>query len=163
MTVTLDPRIDEAVRSFSELYLNGIPMIIRDGTAFLAFICVLTATEALAAYRYEDTKPGTRFKKFLEHYFPAPYGPHLEKLWLFRCRMVHAFSPAYFSLTHHNRHLHLTTSLIGDTVLNAENLFDDLSSAAAKFFDEVRAMKRRQKQMLKRLIDIDHGGAIAVA
>jgi len=86
MAETVDPRIEEAVRCFSEIYLAGIPTIIRDGTAFLAFICMLTATDAVAAYRYEDSKSGTRFKAFLREYFPAPYGTHVEKLWLFRCQ-----------------------------------------------------------------------------
>jgi hypothetical protein len=162
MASPVHPKIDEAIRCFTEIYVAGIPLIIRDRTAFLAFICMLTATDALAGYRYNHPKPGPRFRRFLRTYFPPSYASHVPKLWLFRCRMVHGFSPAYFTLTHHDPRTHLSRSAIGDTTLNAESFHQDFARAATTFFAEVRASSQRQKQMLARLTDIAQGGGIAV-
>ena len=53
---------------------------------------------------------------FIRDYFPPAYLPHADNLYLFRCRMLHNFSPAYFSLAHASPANHLKTSPIGDTV-----------------------------------------------
>ena len=38
--------------NFRKIYLDGIPRIIADGTAFLSFVCMITAAEALCGYRF---------------------------------------------------------------------------------------------------------------
>ncbi len=53
---TLEEQIEDIHRNFSRIYLGGIPAIITDESAFLSFIYVLAAAEALAGYRYSDVR-----------------------------------------------------------------------------------------------------------
>jgi len=74
MTADVDP-VEDTIAHFSRMYLGGIPQLITDETAFLSFILVLAATEALAGFRYNTTikKAGTRFNTFVRDYFPSEY------------------------------------------------------------------------------------------
>src|SRR5207249_1777539 len=105
---------------FGRIYLGGIPSLLNDDGAFLSFICIVTAIEALGGFLSPTLKNGPRFKAFVQRYFPDPYPAHAERLWTFRNTIVHAFSPGLYKLTHHNSHLHLTQDG-GLTVLNAED------------------------------------------
>lgn len=107
----MDPRLEDVLTNFSRIYLGGIPPIITNDSAFLAFICIVTATEALCGYRYgEEYKQGRMgpyFKKFVSDYFPELYSEYADDLWAFRNKLVHAFSTGRFALTHHNSQSHL--------------------------------------------------------
>ena len=83
-----------------------------------------------------------------------------RKLYLLRCRILHNFSPAYFTLVHANPSAHLQRSAVGDTVLSDAEFFADVANAAAKFFSEVQSDATRQDAMNARLLNIDKGGAI---
>jgi hypothetical protein len=48
----MDSDLEIVLANFSRVYLGGIPAVITSDSAFLAFICILTATEALCGYRY---------------------------------------------------------------------------------------------------------------
>lgn len=157
----MTPEIQAAVQGFKPIILGGIPLLLRQNeTAFLSFMCSIAAIDALSGYRYSTNNIGERFQDFDMQYFPACYGPHAHNLYLLRCRMLHNFSPAYFTLTHANAPQHLTKSKIGDTVLSDVVFFEDLKNAAAKFFDEVRSDRIRQNAMRERLLNVDKGGAI---
>src|SRR5581483_5138242 len=132
--MSVPPKVEEALREFEKIYLNGIPFLLeQNDTAFLSFLCVMCATDALAGYRYQNLKDPERFKKFVADYFPAAYSTHAEKLWLFRCRMLHNFSPAYFSLVHGSPESHLQVNpKIGDHFLSDVVLFADLKTATKK-------------------------------
>lgn len=159
MAMTL--QIQAAIRGFNDIILGGVPLLLtQNETAFLSFMCSLAAVDALSSYRYTTDKVGDRFKDFIREYFPPSYAPHAEKLYLLRCRILHNFSPAYFTLTHANPSAHLQTSSIGDTVLNDADLFADVAKAAQKFFGEVQTDVSRQDAMNARLLNIDKGGAI---
>jgi hypothetical protein len=132
----------------------------QNETAFLSFMCSIAAIDALSGYRYTTDKVADRFQDFIKEYFPASYAPHAEKLYLLRCRILHKFSPAYFTLTHANPSAHLQKSPIGDTILSDDVFFADLAKAAAKFFGEVQVDAGRQDAMNARLLNIDKGGAI---
>lgn len=120
-----DGRVDEIIHRFSTIYLGGIPPIITDDSAFLSFLCVLAATEALAGYRHPDENDSaTRFNQFVLTYFPPEYKAYADgTLWTFRCRMLHAFSPVGFSLAHHRSDLHLAIGSNRQPVLNAEDFY----------------------------------------
>ena len=135
-------------------------MLRQNETAFLSFMCSLAAIDALAGYRYRTDRVGDRFKDFIADYFPFTYAQHAEKLYLLRCRMLHNFSPAYFTLAHANPALHLGTGSMGETVLSDDAFFADLSKAATKFFGEVQVDSDRQDVMNDRLLNIDKGGAV---
>ena len=159
--MAITPQIQAAIRGFNEIILGGIPLLLRQNeTAFLSFMCSVAAIDALSGYRYTTNKIGDRFHDFIKEYFPASYAPHVEKLYLLRCRILHNFSPAYFTLAHTNPSTHLQKSSIGDTVLSDEVFFADLAKAAAKFFSEVESDAGRQDAMNARLLNIDKGGAI---
>ena len=86
----------ENVRNwFNRIYLGGIPLMMKKDTAFLSFICVLTAIEALAGYRYldegETASPGERLRRFTRAYFPTAYHALADDLWGFRNGMIHGF------------------------------------------------------------------------
>lgn len=135
-------------------------MLAKNETAFLSFMCSLAAVDALSSYCYTTNTVGDRFKDFIKAYFPSSYAPHAENLYLLRCRILHNFSPAYFTLTHANPSAHLKKSPIGDIVLNDGDLFADVAKAAQKFFGEVQTDVSRQDAMNARLLNIDNGGAI---
>lgn len=159
MSVTEE--IKAAEKAFRDIMLGGIPFLLRQNeTAFLSIICSLAATDALAGYRYPTGGVGERYKLFISNYFRDAYKYHAEKLYLLRCRMLHNFSPAYFSLIHSQAALHLQRSPAGDYWISDDALFDDLRDAASKFFAEVRADNQRQRDMSSRLADIARGGAI---
>ena len=156
----MTPQIVAAIRGFNEIILGGVPFLLRQNeTAFLSFMCSVAAIDALSGYRYTSEKVGERFKAFITEYFPASYAPHVENLYLLRCRILHNFSPAYFSLTHGNPSLHLKPSPI-DAFLSDAEFFRDLAQAAVKFFNEVQTDSTRQDAMNARLLDVDKGGAI---
>lgn len=159
MAVT--PEIQAAIRGFNKVILDGVPLLLKQNqTAFLSFMCSVAAIDALSGYRYTTDIVRDRFKDFIKDYFPGPYAPHADKLYLFRCRILHNFSPAYFTLTHANPSAHLQISPIGDTTLNDADFFGDVEKAAVKFFGEVQTDASRQDAMNARLVNIDKGGAI---
>jgi hypothetical protein len=161
--MAMTPRIESAIESFGRIILSGVPHLLKQNeTAFLSFMCSVAAIDALAAYRFRTNNVGDRFRDFITRYFPAAYGAHAVNLYLLRCRLLHNFSPAYFTLVHAQPTAHLGGSQIGDTVLSDDVFFSDLKAAAQKFFDEVRADPTRQADMEARLADIGKGGAIYV-
>ena len=160
---SLPPQIDEVVRQFRDIYLGGIPLIIRDKSAFLSFVCVLTGIEALSGYRFSNQSlVNRRFKDFITAYFPPEYHSLVEPLWKFRNKMVHAFCPAEFGLTHHNSSVHFSQSPDGRTILNAEDFFKAFASASEKFFTELESGPSLHQSMLDRINDLRDGGGIAV-
>src|SRR5262245_35045115 len=132
--MAMTPQIQAAIRGFNDIILGGVPLLLKQNeTAFLSFMCSVAAIDALSGYRYTTDKVGDRFKDFIKEYFPPPYAPHAEGLYLLRCRILHNFSPAYFTLIHANSSAHLQKSSIGDTVLNDADFFSDVAKAAEKF------------------------------
>ena len=157
----MTPQIQAAIRGFNYIILGGVPLLLKQNeTVFLSFMCSVAAIDALSGYRYTTDKVGDRFKNFIKEYFLTSYAPHAEKLYLLRCRILHNFSPAYFTLTHANPSAHLQKSSIGDTVLSDADFFSDVAKVAAKFFDEVQTDASRQDAMNARLVNIDKDGAI---
>jgi hypothetical protein len=161
--VSITTEIQAAIKSFHEIILGGIPFLLRQNeTAFLSFMCCVAAIDALAGYRYPTNNVRERFVKFIKDYFPAGYAQHAENLYLLRCRLLHNFSPAYFTLVHAQPSSHLQTSpIVGiGTVLSDDVFFNDLKQAALNFFGEVQTDVNRQVDMQNRLIDLTSGGAI---
>ena len=159
----MDPRIDSALEWFARIYLDGIPVLLqKNDTSFLSFLCVVAATDAIAGYRYPGGS-NARFPKFIRNYFPSSYATHADNLYLFRCRMLHNFSPAYFSLVHATPADHLMPSRFGDTCLSDAQFFSDFSAASERYFAELRNDQSLQVAMLRRLEDIGNGGAIGVS
>ena len=122
-------------------------------------VCV-AGIDALAGYRYSTDRVGDRFPDFIKEYFPTEYNSHAENLYLLRCRLLHNFSPAFFTLTHAQPHAHLGKSTINDIVLSDESFFADLKAASKKYFDEVQIDSSRQDLMNARLANLAKGGAI---
>jgi hypothetical protein len=157
----MDPMIQSALKRFDEIYLAGIPILLRTNeTAFLSFLCVVSATDALAAYRYTSTDVGQRFRNFVTDYFPPEYASHAVNLYLFRCRMRHSFSPAHFSVLHASPGSHLKPSGIGDIYLSDKTFFAHMEIAAKRYFAELSGNAALQSDMLARLQNLSRGGAI---
>jgi hypothetical protein len=152
--------IESALTGFNEIILEGVPVLLKQNqTAFLSFMCSVDAIDALAGYRDTADKVGERFVPFIKDYFPAAYAPHADNLYLLRCRLLHNFSPAHFTLVHASPGIHLQKSEI-DTYLSDDTFFSDLRDAARKFFDEVQKDAIRQHDMNDRLLNVNEGGAI---
>ena len=159
--MTMTPQIQAAKRGFTDIILGGVPLLLRQNeTAFLSFMCCAAAVDALAGYRYETDSVGERFENFIAEYFPAQYKPHAANLYKFRCRLLHNFSPAHFTLRHDSPAAHLQQSQVGDTILSDDIFFADLKQAAAKFFAELDNDVTRQDVMNARLSNLEKGGAI---
>lgn len=155
----------QAVHSnFSHIYLGGIPSLLNDnGGAFLSFICVLTATDALGGFlKPNEKRSALRFKAFVCDYFPEPLSTQGEELWQLRNAAVHGFSPGLgpYKLMHHNSHLHLTTDG-GLTILKAEDFYAALVSASQKYFGAVRRDQALRKSFEERAGD-PRTGVLAV-
>ena len=96
--IEMDQQIEVVRNWFNRIYLGGIPLLMRNDTAFLAFVCTLTAIEALAGYRYPEEgkmhEAGERFCQFVGDYFPAEYrqlAGFLYCLWMLHdycCRLT---------------------------------------------------------------------------
>jgi hypothetical protein len=159
--MAMTPQIEAAMRGFKDIILGGVPLLLRQNeTAFLSFMCCVAAVDALAGYRYTTDKVGERFESFIAEYFPPQYQPHAKNLYTLRCRLLHNFSPAHFTLTHASPASHLQLSAIGDTILSDDVFFGDLRQAADKFFAEVTSDATRQDTMNARLLNLEKGGAI---
>jgi len=157
----MTPQIQAAIRGFRDIILGGIPILLRQNeTAFLSFMCSVAGIDALSGYRYKTDKVGERFEDFIKSYFPVEYALHAENLYKLRCRLLHNFSPAYFTLVHASPAEHLQKSRIGDTILSDDVFFADLKEASLKFFDEVQKDVDRQDAMNARLLNQEKGGAI---
>jgi len=117
----------------------------------------------LAGYRYpEEKNSATRLNQFVLAYFPDEYHPYADgRLWTFRCRMFHAFSPVGFSLTHHRSDLHLAMGSNGQPVLNGEDFYAAMLHAAQRYFAALRTNPALQTALLRRLDD-PSGGAVTV-
>jgi hypothetical protein len=115
----VSPDLEIVRTNFRAIYLDGIPKLIADGTAFLTFVCIIAATEGLCGYRYgaayAQPNIGKLFKQFLTDYYPAEYAQHTNALWELRNKLVHAFSTGRFLLTHHHSEFHLTETQGGVT------------------------------------------------
>jgi hypothetical protein len=158
----MDDRVRAVRRWFDRIYLGGIPQLSPNDTAFLGFICILTAIEALAGYRYSDSMGnGRRFKEFVKNYFPHGLATLADELWDFRNGMIHGFSPRRFALTEHQSHLHLVRTLSGDVLLNFEDCYAALLQAANKYFAELESSDELQAVCLERITN-KNGGNIGV-
>lgn len=158
----MDTQITAVRDWFRRIYLDGVPILLQQNdTSFLSFLCVVAATDALSGYRFRSNDK--RFSIFVTEYFPRQYKPHADNLYRFRCRMLHNFSPAYFSLVHAMPAKHLQPSAIGDTILNDQTFFSDMRSASEAYFTELDTNAELQSNMLARLQDTDKGGSISVS
>ena len=137
---------------FSRIYLGGIPSLLTDDGAFLSFICILTAIEALGGFARPKEKNGPRFKSFVKDYFADPYPGQADNLWKLRNAAVHGLSPGPYKLTHHNSHVHLTTDA-GLIVLNAEDFYGALLQAARRYFEALAKDASLQAMLVERAND----------
>jgi hypothetical protein len=141
---------------FDAIYVGGIPRLLNDDGAFLAFIAVITATEALAGLYAPTRGTGERFRLFIVNYFPEEYSSIADQLWAFRNAMVHSFNPGPFGLTHHNSRHHLKAPL-GLVTLNAEDMYGALLDASRRYFDSLVASPELLENFLKRTQASDGG------
>jgi hypothetical protein len=147
--------------NFSRIYLGGIPSLLNDDGAFMSFICCLTAMEALGGFIKPKSGNGQRFKVFVREYMPEPLRGQGDDLWKLRNAAVHGFSPGPYVLTHHNTYLHLSRSE-GRTVLNAEDFYAALVTAARSYFERLAQNSSLQAAFAKRMSD-PHTGVMVVA
>src|SRR5438128_2603004 len=140
--------INNVAGHFARIHLGGIPSLLNDEGAFLSFICVLSAIEALGMFVNPQLENGPRFRAFIQRYFPDPYPAQAEDLWKFRNAIVHAFSAGPYKLTHHNSHIHLKQDE-GLTILNAEDFYATLVFASKRYFDELANDSTLQQNLIK--------------
>ena len=68
--------IDEFRENFDSMYVGAIPQLLNENGAFLAFLCIVTATDSLAGFFAPKLPSGERFKAFVGAYFPEPLRVH---------------------------------------------------------------------------------------
>jgi hypothetical protein len=141
---------------FDAMYVGGIPHLLNGDGAFLAFLAILTATDALAGLLAPAKPTGERFSLFVSTYYPEDHRPYADQLWELRNAMVHSFNPGPFGLTHQNSRNHLKAPL-GITMLNAEDLYGALLAASRAYFDAVAVDADLQANFLKRVGARDGG------
>src|SRR5262245_44899760 len=151
----MNPKVAHVRNWFNRVYLGGIPLMMGTETAFLSFVCTLTAIEALSGYRYPDSgdtaSPGERFRRFVIAYFPPDYGALAGDLWEFRNGMIHGFSHRRFTLVEHQSHAHLRKTDGNSIILNTEDFYVALLQASKKYFGELESVPHLESIVLARL------------
>jgi hypothetical protein len=105
-----------------------------------------------------DSGTGERFREFVAAYFPLIYAPFAGQLWQFRNRMIHSFNPGSFVILCHQSRMHLAEAS-GARMLNAEDLYADMLSAARMYFSALYSDPELQARFAKR-IAVDDGGRL---
>ena len=124
---------------------------------FLAFLTMLTATEALAGVFAPHLDTGERFRLFVSRFFPETLGARAAHLWQFRNLMVHSFNPGPFALVCNQSRVHLTAPF-GIVALNAEDFYAGLIKAADAYFETLDNDHGLQTRFSQRLKSDDGGG-----
>jgi hypothetical protein len=157
MTPALLDEIDGYRQHFDAMYVGGIPHLLTEDGAYLAFLAIVSATDALAGLFAPSRGSGERFRIFVETYFPEDHRPYADRLWELRNAIVHSFNPGpFFGLTFHASRLHLKSPL-GQVTLNAEDLFAALLFASRTYFDSVLSDSKLQDNFQKRVAATDGG------
>ena len=154
--------IQEYRQHFDAIYVSGIPKLFNEDSAFLAFVSILTAIEALSGLFAPSKDTGVRFKLFVAAYFPIAYKPYTEKLWQFRNSMIHSFNPGPFALTCHTPRNHLKTmpTNIGDVpMLNIEDFYSTLLIASGNYFESLLVEIDLQENFTKRVAHKEGGAS----
>lgn len=163
MTPKLLDDIDDYRSHFDGMYVGGIPHLLNEDGAFLAFLAIISGTDALAGLFEPNMGTGERFRSFVETYFPKDHRPYAERLWELRNAIVHSFNPGpFFCLTYHTSRHHLK-SPVGIVTLNAEDLFAALLSASRAYFDALLQEPKLQEKFQCRINAKDGGAPQAVA
>jgi len=149
--------IEEFRHHFDDMYLGGIRLLLNEQGMFLAFLTMLTATEALAGAFAPHLDTGERFRLFVSRFFPEPLGARVAYIWQFRNLMVHSFNPGPFALVCNQSRLHLTAPF-GIVTLNAEDFYAGLIKAADAYFETLDSDHELQTRFSRRLKDEDGGG-----
>lgn len=156
MPDSIDKDIDEFRFHFDSMYIGGIPRLLDEAGAFLAFLTILTAVDALAGVWNPNLRSGERFKGFVEAYFPPNLKPRAEDLWRFRNLMVHASNPGPFALVCNQSRLHLTPH--GEvTALNAQDFYAALVWASQDYFGNVVNDPGLRDNFQRRIAEKDGG------
>jgi hypothetical protein len=157
MTPDLLDEIDGYRVHFDTMYVGGIPHLLNEDGAYLAFLAIVSATDALAGLFAPTKGSGERFRIFVETYFPEDHRAFAECLWELRNAIVHSFNPGpYFGLTFHTSRQHLK-SPIGHVTLNAEDLFAALLFASRAYFDSLLNDSKLQDNFKQRVTATDGG------
>ncbi|WP_347888295.1 hypothetical protein ABHF54_13065 [Nitrosomonas europaea] len=157
MTPVLLDEIDSYRVYFDTMYVGGIPHLLNEDGAYLAFLAIVSATDALSGLFAPNKPTGERFRLFVERYFPEDHRPYAERLWNLRNAVVHSFNPGPdFVLTFHTSRQHLKSPLSLIT-LNAEDLFAALLFAARSYFDSLLNDSQLQENFQKRIAATDGG------
>ncbi len=133
-TTTVLNDIDSYRQHFDTMFVGGIPRLLNDDGAFLSFVAVVTATDALAGLFAPSKGSGERFRLFVETFFPEDHRALAADIWQLRNSLIHSFNPGPFALTQHCSRQHLQAPL-GIVTLNAEDFYAALLIAARAYFD----------------------------
>lgn len=157
MTPALLDEIDGYRAHFDAMYVGGIPRLLNEDGAYLAFLAIVGAIDALAGLFAPKSGAGERFRVFIETYFPEDHRRFADRLWELRNAMVHSFNPGpFFGLTFHASRQHLK-SPTGHVILNAEDLFAALLFASRAYFDSLHVDSKLQESFQKRVVATDGG------
>jgi hypothetical protein len=159
-TSNIDAAIREFHANFEAIYIEGTKRLLDEEGMFLAFLLMLTATEALAGVFAPHLGTGDRFKAFVARFYQAPLRDLGSELWGSRNLMVHSFNPGTFGLVCDQPHIHDTRNSVGIN-LDVGRVHGALAAAAASYFEELRADATLQEKFMRRLQEAD-GGALQV-
>jgi len=141
---------------FDALYLTGIPRLLDETGAFLAFVGIVSAMDTLAGLYAPAEGTGQRFKGFVSRFCPPGLRERSEALWRFRNLMIHAANPGPFALVSGQSSLHLTPN--GEvTVLNAQDFYAALIFASQAYFSALATDPVLAVNFQRRLQDTDGG------
>lgn len=138
---------------FDKWVIEPIEDLINTQHALAGFILMTCAIDYLAGFYWgQSTKQNSKkaYTQFVGKYFPSCYDP--EELYdSLRNGLVHMFTikNKTYSLIHNRSNLHLQADKHGQTILNAQDFFNDLKVAKDQYFVDVV----HQQGLLDKLID----------
>ncbi|MBP7574943.1 MAG: hypothetical protein KA777_13270 [Rhodoferax sp.] len=160
--MSLAAEIVNFTANFRNIYFRGIPLLLNDDGAYLAFGCSFSGVEALSGYRYVHEKSnGTRFRNFVVEYFDPRYHPLTEQFWELRNSVIHGFSPKHFVLCHGQPAAHFNDQPPYAKILNADSLFLDFKAAAERYLVALGVDSALQASFEKHLLSTK-GGSLYV-
>jgi hypothetical protein len=160
---TPNDEINNFIAQYRKIFISGIPELLNDKGAYLAFICIFSGIEALAGYCYpEENRNGKKFEGWFKTYFDGKYHPFTKELWELRNSLIHGFSPKHFALCHKQPTLHFSDKPPFIKVLNADSMYEDFKVAAEKYLNLLMSEAYLQESFQQHLSNSTTGGGFYV-
>ncbi|MBI5640486.1 MAG: hypothetical protein HZA17_08685 [Nitrospirae bacterium] len=126
--------------------IGNPPNVIHKG--HVVALSILCAIDAIAAYAYNSSTVGDRYRTYVQSFFPSEYQPFAERIYkLYRNSIAHNWNLFEATMWADNRTI---SEAKGTINLGLLNLFDALRSSVNAFIEKLSADSTLQAAALHR-------------